>query len=66
MLFQVDLLCLIILYINPKHKKILVCAHFYDGYAFALNKGKRKNKFTSNGKTELESNYHTLRSKFVK
>jgi endoglucanase len=51
---------------NPKHKRILVSVHMYSPYDFALNADMSKNTFTTDYKNELESNFQTLRTKFVK
>ena len=51
---------------NPKHKKILVSVHMYTPYDFALNGDMSKNYFTSEYQNELENNFQTLRTKFVK
>ena len=51
---------------NPKHKKILVSVHMYTPYDFALNGDMSKKYFTSEYQNELENNFQTLRTKFVK
>ena len=38
----------------------------YSPYDFALNSEMRKDSFTTDYKNELESNFQTLRTKFVK
>ena len=51
---------------NPKIRKILVSVHMYTPYDFALNGDMSKKYFTSEYQNELENNFQTLRTKFVK
>ncbi len=50
---------------NPKIKRILVSVHMYTPYDFALNGDMSKNTFTDAARNELESNFNTLKNKFV-
>lgn len=51
---------------NPKIRRMLVSVHMYTPYDFALNGDMGINSFTEQYKNELESNFQTLRNKFVK